>query len=122
MRSVLSLIHSKSLSLSDIAYLIKDFNNIKLNSDVFYNAIVSYIVAQNLIKNEKLDRNEESYFLVSVFILHGNLENEKYFEQIKGLIRENMYKYSPGELRRVMDIYKYSEKFKDIELKKMLEE
>ena len=122
MRSVLSLIHSKSLSLSDIAYLIKDFNNIKLNSDVFYNAIVSYIVAQNLIKNEKLDRNEESYFLVSVFILHGNLENEKYFEQIKGLIRENMYKYSPGELRRVMDIYKYSKKFKDIELKKMLEE
>ena len=122
MRSVLSLIHSKSLSLSDIAYLIKDFNNIKLNSDVFYNAIVSYIVAQNLIENEKLDRNEESYFLVSVFILHGNLENEKYFEQIKGLIRENMYKYSPGELRRVMDIYKYSEKFKDIELKKMLEE
>ena len=79
MRAILTFIQNKDFNLNEIAEILKDFNMIKLKSDMFYNKIVEYVVAQNFLETESLDKQDESYFLLSIFILHGNLNNPAFF-------------------------------------------
>ena len=63
----------EEFSYKDIAHLLKDFNSIKLKSDIFFDRIV-----QHILKNKYLgtiDKTDESYVLRTIFILHGNLNN-----------------------------------------------
>jgi hypothetical protein len=75
---------------------VKDFNIIKLKSDAFYGAIVKYIVDQDLMAEEvyNLDKQDQSYFFLALFVLNGNLNNDKFFEQMKEVVQLNLKMYS----------------------------
>ena len=99
-------------------------NIIKLNSDPFFATLASYIVKNKLLEVPEqgnftsIGYLEQSYLFMHLFILSGNLENQEFFEQMKRVIYRNLEEYSRIDLMRLIDIYKFSNKIKDQQMKK----
>lgn len=55
-------------------------------------------------------------------MLNGNLKNDQFFAEMKDLILINLEenKYDEKDLIRLLDIYKFSEEFRDQEMKQIL--
>jgi hypothetical protein len=87
MKCVLQRLKTEEWELNELAEIVKDLNVLKLKSDAFYNHIVRYITDKDLlISNRSLDTESQSYFFMALFVLNGNLNNPKFFEQMKEVI------------------------------------
>ena len=72
MRGVLR--HLEGFSYQEVALFMKDFNNIKIKSSVFYEKIAQHVL-DNQFLDQQIDKSDEVYFFLSLFILHGDLNN-----------------------------------------------
>lgn len=93
----LQKLDSKQVSLADLFSIVKDFRIVKLKVPVLFDRIVAYSVHEN--KFEELeysdcgkikDREELVHFLVSVFMLHGQLSSKPYLDKVEDLILKNI--------------------------------
>ena len=95
-------------NIQDVEAILKSLKKIRLRADGVYDLIIRYIVENNLLQPGTLSLKEESYFLNTVFLLHGNLNNPAFTELMKQIIMENLFDYESEDLMRLIDIFKYS--------------
>ena len=68
------LLHLEEFDYSEIAGVMKDLNNIKIKSSVFYERIAQRVLDAQFLE-QSIDKSDEVYFFLSLFILHGEINN-----------------------------------------------
>lgn len=113
--------------MSDVAHMTYYLFLIKINSPQFYGFIVKYIIedmnfgqSHLLALSQRLAVN----FIHGMFYSNQGLDNQDFFDLISGYLSHNLESFNKLELYKLLDMFKFNEKFsaQNLSLKLQMED
>jgi hypothetical protein len=104
---------NESINLRELSNLTHDLFKIKLQSPKLYQIIADYFIRSTGGEQElnQIGSNLAVNFLHSLLYSHPQLDSEEMFTILRKYIMVNIEKFNKFQLIKLLDIYKYNEKF-----------